>query len=1148
MSELRFAEPAWAYAFYALAVFIGLLVWLEQRGGGALDRFVSPALQARLVDLPSAWRRRLRIVLLSLSAVFLILALMRPQWGMRYVATQTFGAEIMICLDVSRSMLAEDVAPNRLERAKAEIADLLTYLDGNQVGIIAFAGRASVLSPMTPDFSFLRLVLDGIGVHSATRGGTRLEEPIRKALAGFGPPGDAARAILLITDGEDQDSFPLDAARAAAELGVRIIAIGFGDENGSEIYVTDRRSGARERILDASGRPVLSRLDGDLLREIALTTHGAYVPAGTGLLDLESIYEQHIARLTRAQLTARRKLVREEVYQWAVLAGLILLISSVVVSGGRIDLSGSGLGSAFWALAMLLPLLAHTPPAGANPNAARPAAAEPDAGGAGSSAVLDAGTPPLEAGAALSDLDLDPDLDPGPEPEPEDPREIYNRGITAIGDHDLEAAEQAFRNARRDGGGDGTLRFHAAYNLGWALAGRAEALQESEPDQALRTLYEAADWLRDALRLRPEDTDTRHNLEVVLNRALLLADALARQGGDELETRLEALLREQRSAAAGAAALLERVATEDDPHVAETLRPKFQAAATAQRSLLADADQFARRVDEEIAGLAGKAEEERTPEDAMRAAQLENLMHFMHRARERMGQSRQLLRRRQAGRAYRRASAALSELKRAQDQLRDPVAVLDRVIESAGEVTTYTGVLARAQARQLSPGGPPPVPAWLRRDFLVELQEAAAARTGELLARLQSGLAQPPSADADAARRLEDVRAAEPLVKQGHDALAEAARELENDLGDALLAQIRGITALREAREYFLDLRELLETLYADETRVGAVLSEPDEEHRAALPEFLPALHAATQKNLKRAERLGGMLGDEARALASAALGADGEEEPDAEALETQRQRLEAADSLLGIVKGEMRDALASLGGEDTATAKADFAAAAEHTRRAVQYLESLRRLFFSIVERIREIAEDELEIADATRDAAALASDTDPMQAHGPLIPRQRSLSARTEAIAFALEEQSRQPPSPEADASVAKDTSERLRLAAEHLLFAQDSMDDAVTSLEAQPPNFDEARDDQDSALADLAKALEQLVPPEQRQDPDEQNRDGSGEGQSLPEEGEGGRGAQEMDPAQLLQSVRDREAQRREERERRGQSGYETVEKDW
>ncbi len=188
----------------------------------------------------------------------------------------------MIAFDVSKSMLAEDVAPNRLERAKAEIVDLLSYLEGDQVGLIAFAGRATVLAPMTPDFSFLRLVLEGAGPHSVTRGGTRLEEPIRKAVQGFGPAREASRVILLITDGGDQDSFPLDAAKAAAEAGIVIIAIGFGDELGSEIYATDPRTGARELLRDADGAAVRSRLDGELLRDIALVTDGAYVPAGTG--------------------------------------------------------------------------------------------------------------------------------------------------------------------------------------------------------------------------------------------------------------------------------------------------------------------------------------------------------------------------------------------------------------------------------------------------------------------------------------------------------------------------------------------------------------------------------------------------------------------------------------------------------------------------------------------------------------------------------------------------------------------------------------------------------------------------------------------------------------------------------------------------
>jgi len=257
VSEFRFAEPQWAHALWGVLAFVALLFWLDLRGAGALDQLISNTLQRRLVRRPSSLRRRMRIVLLGLSAACLVFALMRPQLGIRHVAAPRVGAEIMIALDVSKSMLAEDVAPSRLERAKAEIVDLLAYLDGDQVGLIAFAGRATVLAPMTPDFSFLRLVLEGTGPHSV-----------------------------------DQDSFPLDAAKAAAEAGIVIIAIGFGDELGSEIHTTDPRTGARELLRDADGRAVRSRLDGELLRDLALATGGAYVPAGTGVLDLESIYRQ----------------------------------------------------------------------------------------------------------------------------------------------------------------------------------------------------------------------------------------------------------------------------------------------------------------------------------------------------------------------------------------------------------------------------------------------------------------------------------------------------------------------------------------------------------------------------------------------------------------------------------------------------------------------------------------------------------------------------------------------------------------------------------------------------------------------------------------------------------------------------------------
>ena len=341
-NELHLAHPELIHGLWLWLALVGLLVLLERRGSDSLNRLVAKTLEARLVDRPAAWRRRLRLAMQALAGLLMIVALLQPQWGEHFVATPRVGAEIMIALDVSRSMLADDAKPSRLERAKAEISDLLAYLGDDQVGLIAFAGRASVLSPMTPDKSFLRLALESAGPHSVSRGGTRLAEPILRAVAGLGEPGPAQRALLLITDGEDHESFALDAAKTAAAAGIKIITIGFGDEAGSQIYVSDPDDGSRTLVRDADGNPVVSRLDGELLREIALATDGAYVPAGTGVLDLASIYDTHIARLTRGQLDSRGRSIRGETYQFFVAAALACLVVAASVAGGRWRPSGAG--------------------------------------------------------------------------------------------------------------------------------------------------------------------------------------------------------------------------------------------------------------------------------------------------------------------------------------------------------------------------------------------------------------------------------------------------------------------------------------------------------------------------------------------------------------------------------------------------------------------------------------------------------------------------------------------------------------------------------------------------------------------------------------------------------------------------------------
>ena len=210
MTGLSFAEPQYVHGLWIVLVLAALLLGLERRRGHLLDRFIGATMQPRLVDRPGEFRRGLGSALLCRSMLAIVIALMRPQWGFECIEAPRVGAEIMVALDVSRSMLAEDVAPNRLERSKAELRDLLPYLGGDQVGLIAFAGRASVLCPLTPDFGFLRVGLDNVDVGSVARGGTRLEEPIRKATAGFGTTGYLSRVILLFPDGEDHDSFPGD--------------------------------------------------------------------------------------------------------------------------------------------------------------------------------------------------------------------------------------------------------------------------------------------------------------------------------------------------------------------------------------------------------------------------------------------------------------------------------------------------------------------------------------------------------------------------------------------------------------------------------------------------------------------------------------------------------------------------------------------------------------------------------------------------------------------------------------------------------------------------------------------------------------------------------------------------------------------------
>ncbi|MEC7983912.1 MAG: VWA domain-containing protein [Myxococcota bacterium] len=332
MSDLQFANSDFVHLLWPSALLVIFLIRTRLSQSKELSAFISPHLQSRLVTRTRNTSRLWQILFIAIVLLSGTIALMRPQTpgGNEKLVSGRVSADLMIVLDLSKSMLAEDAAPNRLNRAKSEISEMVEHLSGHRVGLVGFAGKASVLCPLTTDYGFFNLTLGNAGPNSITKGGTQIGKAIRTAVTAFGP-GQASRLILLVTDGEDHESYPKEAAQNAKDAGIRIVTIGFGSETGSQITMTDSQTGAKSVLKDKSGIPVLSKLDGETLRELALLTEGAYIPAGTAALDLESIVDEHIEPIVTLGTKATTKVQPNEHYLPFVLISLFSLIAAVWV-------------------------------------------------------------------------------------------------------------------------------------------------------------------------------------------------------------------------------------------------------------------------------------------------------------------------------------------------------------------------------------------------------------------------------------------------------------------------------------------------------------------------------------------------------------------------------------------------------------------------------------------------------------------------------------------------------------------------------------------------------------------------------------------------------------------------------------------------
>lgn len=327
---MNWGFPTALFALWLVPLIGFLTIRAHVKRRNAATTFVDPAMVTRLMPRFSLARAWCKAVLLMAALSLLIVAAARPRFGTYFEEMSARGVDLFVVLDVSRSMLAEDVKPNRLERARSDVLDLLTKLEGDRVGLIVFAGAAVMKVPLTTDQGFYKMILEEVDSSSAPRGGTLIGDAIRKALESMEPRVDRDQAIVLITDGGDQDSFPKEAAKEAAERGVRVIAIGLGDV-GEGARIPKRNDDGGLSFVQHEGQEIWSKMDEQLLKDIAATTNGAYVPAQTLSYDLGQIYDDQLARLTQGEINAEKRKRFKERFQWFGGLGLIFLLLEMLI-------------------------------------------------------------------------------------------------------------------------------------------------------------------------------------------------------------------------------------------------------------------------------------------------------------------------------------------------------------------------------------------------------------------------------------------------------------------------------------------------------------------------------------------------------------------------------------------------------------------------------------------------------------------------------------------------------------------------------------------------------------------------------------------------------------------------------------------------
>ena len=497
LMHLHFAQPLWF--FVGLAACVATLLFLRasaRRRQQALQRFAAPHLLPRLTANVSGLRRRLKDTLVVLAVACVFIALARPQYGTRWVEVRRKGIDILIAVDTSRSMLARDIRPNRLERAKLAIRDFVGRLRGDRVGLLPFAGSAFLMCPLTTDYEAFNSSLDSLDTSIIPRGGTNIAEAIRKAEEVLANEANH-KILVLVTDGENLQGDALAAAREAKKKKMTIYAVGVGTPAGELIPLPDGQDGF---LQDSSGKFVTSRLDEKMLTRIAGTTGGLYVPMGSMGQGFDTIYQRKLGLVPKEEHGRRMHRVPVERFGWPVALALLLLTAEFLIPAGKPS----------WRLRLPLVRTAGRP---SRRDAAatlllallllsrQPAAARSSRG----EEAYRSGH--YDRAAAFYDRRLE---------RSKDPVLLFNRGDVAYREKKYREAVTFFNQALASR--DLDLQARAYYNRGNAQYRLGETALRTDPRQAMELWQEAIDSYTASLKLRADDDDARHNRNLVEKR------------------------------------------------------------------------------------------------------------------------------------------------------------------------------------------------------------------------------------------------------------------------------------------------------------------------------------------------------------------------------------------------------------------------------------------------------------------------------------------------------------------------------------------------------------------------------------------------------------------------------------------------------